>query len=193
MLSICAESSKADLVFYDGFDSYSFQIPWSGEGNWTATEASVDLIGTGSPWDLLPGNGLYLDMDGSTNNAGTIESIGIALAPGDYSLIFDLAGNQRGDRGGDFDSVIVQVTGFVDETFSDIPYDAPFTTVSIPFTVATATMTKIIFNGLGGDNCGVLIDNVGIDMNILPAPGAVVLGSLGLSFAGWKLRRRKEF
>jgi hypothetical protein len=27
---------------------------------------------------------------------------------------------------------------------------------------------------------------------LVPAPGAVVLGSIGLSFAGWKLRRRKK-
>ena len=83
MLSLCTGSSKAALIFSDDFDSYTAGIPWPGEGNWTVTEASVDLIGEGTSWDLLPGNGKYLDMDGSTGNAGTIESISIALAPGD--------------------------------------------------------------------------------------------------------------
>ena len=34
------------------------------------------------------------------------------------------------------------------------------------------------------------IDNV--SLNVIPVPGAVILGSLGLGFAGWKLRKRKE-
>lgn len=185
---ISAGSSKADLIFYDDFDSYATSIPWAGAGNWTVTEASVDLIGVGSSWDLLPGNGHYLDMDGSTNNAGTVESIGIALAPGDYSLIFDVAGNQRN---GGFDSMNVAISGGLLSASVSADDDAPFTTVSLGFTVSTATTATISFDGIGGDNVGLLLDNVGIDAEVVPVPGAFILGSLGLSFAGMKLRRRK--
>lgn len=31
-----------------------------------------------------------------------------------------------------------------------------------------------------------------IELQVIPVPGAIVLGSLGLSFVGWKLRKRKE-
>jgi hypothetical protein len=190
MLSLCAGSSRAALIFSDNFDSYTAGIPWPGGGQWTVTDPSVDLIGEGTSWDLIPDNGLYLDMDGSSGNAGTIESISIDLLPGDYILSFDLAGNQR--QAGD-DSVIVQVGGgsLVNATETRGESD-PFTTVSISFNVATATSATISFNGVGGDNKGVLLDNVALNSveNIIPAPGAILLGSIGVGIVGWLRRRR---
>ena len=39
----------------------------------------------------------------------------------------------------------------------------------------------------GGDGTVV---NFGVDVAVVPLPGAIILGSLGLGFAGWRLRRR---
>lgn len=190
MLSICAGSSRAGLVFFDDFNGYSAGIPWTAEGNWTVTKGSVDMIGVGTVWDLQPGNGMYVDVDGSTGLAGRIESIDILLGPGDYILFFDVAGNQR--QGG-IDGLILELSGIFPPLGPvPIPDDLDFTTLTVPFTVASTLNTSIIYECTGGDNVGWLLDNVGIATanGVIPAPGAVMLGSIGVGIVGWLRRRR---
>lgn len=197
IILICAGSSNADpvVIFSDNFDIENGGVGinnYFSFSNWTVSNGTVDLIGYtggGSPhWDLQPGNGLYLDMDGSTWNAGKITSLSLSLNPGDYILSFDIAGNHRVDV---VDKVIAKVGGgsLLNKAVS-VVWDVDFMTVNMPFSVTSAVDASVSFEGFGGDQVGLLLDNVCLSStNVVPVPGAVLLGSIGLGCAEW-LRRR---
>src|SRR5207249_4179722 len=124
-------------------------------GNWNVTDGSVDLIGPGY-YDPLPGNGLYLDLDGSTGNAGRLESrTTFELEPGTYELKFNLAGSHRGDT----NSVAVSLGSLFTETFTRNSND-PFATITRIISVPALSSAKLIFDHQGSDNIGLLLDNV---------------------------------
>ena len=75
------------------------ELNYTGFANWDVTAGQVDLIGPGL-FDFLPGNGLYVDLMGSTSTAyGTLKSkVTYALESGHtYRVSVQLAGNQRLD------------------------------------------------------------------------------------------------
>lgn len=175
-------------MFSDNFDSEnggSAALNYNSFANWDVTDGTVDLIGNGS-WDFLPGNGLYVDMDGTTSNAGKMMTkTSLNFSPGTYTLSFDLAGNHVPGFPPS-DTVIVQVDmgNLFNKSYTLITSD-PFTTYTETFVVLVDTSTKLSFEGVGGDNVGLLLDNV----SVVPVPGAVLLGILGLGAAGIKLRK----
>ena len=192
VLTLCLMSqvSQANVtLFCDDFNSENggnYQLNYNSFANWNVTDGTVDLIGVGSPWDYFPAYGLFVDMDGSTYDAGKMFTTGpINLQPGTYALSFDLAGNQRADTP---ETVAVQVEiGLLSKTYSLNRTD-PFQTFTEVFTVAAPTNVSLVFEGIGNDRVGMLLDNV--CLSVVPAPGAVLLGGLGLGLVGW-LRRRK--
>jgi len=151
-------AEPSSVLLDDNFDSENEgfgSLNYFGLRNWNVTAGSVDLIGNGFA-DSLPGNGLYLDLDGTTSQAGTIESkTTFTLVPGTYRLEFSLAGSQLGD----LNRVDVRLGDVYTETFTP-PSDAPFTLIRRDIIVTTATSGKLVFQSFGGDNMGYLLDNV---------------------------------
>ncbi|MCC7374754.1 MAG: hypothetical protein IT581_08860 [Verrucomicrobiales bacterium] len=136
--------------------------------NWEVLNGSVDLAGPGW-WDLQPGNGLYVDLDGTTSDAGMLLSRTEFLfeAGRQYQLQFELAGNLRNPL---IDYAVVQVAmgSVFNKTFA-LRGDVGFQLITEVFSVSTTQLAKLSFEGLGGDRVGLLLDDIrfSVDGNLL--------------------------
>ncbi|MSP13758.1 MAG: DUF11 domain-containing protein [Chloroflexi bacterium] len=153
-------SLPGDALIEDHFDAENSGVGifvYTNFTNWIVTQGSVDLIGNGF-LDLVAGHGLYLDMNGSTHIAGTLESKrDLAMDPGLYKLEFDLAGSQRGDT----NTVSVSLAPLFQENFQ-LDSNFPFTKITRIIQVFIPTSAKLIISQPPDDpdNFGLLLDNV---------------------------------
>jgi uncharacterized protein (TIGR03382 family) len=185
----CAQTAQADVIFSDNFNSYAYQLNWVPPANWTVTSGSVDLIGQTTPFDFYPGNGRYVDLDGSTGAAGTLRTI-MSFAPGTYAVSFDLGGNARND--GPKTTVISLGNVSTDITLAS---NAALALYSITFTTTGGALSFADLSG-GNGNIGNILDNVSVS-SVAAVPGPTV-GAGTSSFAlatlllGWLVRRRRR-
>ncbi len=191
MLALPALSHAA--VFTDNFDAdvmdYNQTIFVNG---WVAASGTVDVIGAGLPsnqgtpfFNFIPGNGHFIDLDGSSNDSAAFSNEVTLAGSTQYILSFDLAGNHR-----------VNTTELVDVTFGTNPAQTftlnqndSFTTYTMAFTPTAAGDYQILFQNAGGDNIGALLDNVSVTAVPEPETYMMMLGGLGL--IGFAARRRK--
>lgn len=175
-------------VFSDNFDSYPVELNWTppAPSGWTVSNGTVDLIGSTNAvsYDFLSGNGGYVDLDGSTNQAGFF-SQGLNLTGGtQYTLSFDLAGSQRGS------------TEFVDVNFGGVLGNYSlnsgdnFSLKTLNFTPGSSGLYTISFQNQGGDNVGALLDNVSV--TAVPEPKIYGMMLVGLGLMGFVARKRKN-
>ncbi len=127
------------------------QLNYDDFANWTV-EGVVDLIGGAHPYelyDLLPGHGLYVDLNGSSAPwLGKLTSVGAyGLTPGqEYELIIHLAGNQRQDAAGY--NTRVRLGTVIDETISDVDWRQEFTVYTYTETIVGPEFASIIIEQL---------------------------------------------
>lgn len=190
--------SRADtILFQDNFNAenggyaalnFNSFTKWDVTSRPGYTNGTVDLIGQGSSWDFHPGNGLYVDLDGSTLDAGvlTTKASFTYLPNTTYWLEFDLGSSQPPGEYG-YGAPNEVTVSFVTELYT-ITADDALTHYIIEFTDSTGPMTTpIVFSNAGGDNIGAVLDNVTLSQ--VPEPTTLLL--LGLGLIGLAGVRRK--
>ncbi|MCC6706981.1 MAG: PEP-CTERM sorting domain-containing protein [Gammaproteobacteria bacterium] len=185
---LSATAAQAVPLFNDTFDSEALGLNQALD-NWTVSDGTIDVIGPGF-FDLHPGNGNYLDLDGSTSNAGKITTNTVFnLLAGTYTLSFELGGSKRGDG----NTVTVALGSIFSEVFA-LPSNAPLQSISRTITLASAAGSGALsFDHAGGDNLGLILDDVSLDFSrvqtSVPEPSSLALLALG-GVAGLARRRR---
>ncbi|SFE72583.1 hypothetical protein [Nitrosomonas sp. Nm166] len=97
LLPSLSQATTQATIFSDDFNKDALALNQTVfKGGWTVSGGAVDLIGKGDPFfdfPLLSGNGRYVDLDGSMNQAGSFQKE-LSLTGGqEYKLTFDLAGS----------------------------------------------------------------------------------------------------
>lgn len=179
--------AQAGVVFSDNFNSYAFQLNWVPPMNWTVPVGTVDLTGettTITNFDFFPGNGGYVDLDGSSGQAGTLATIQ-SFAAGTYKLTFDLAGNARGDVD---KTTTISLGNF--STMLDLPSTSPYQLFTFTFTTTGGTLS-FADNAVGNQDIGNILDNV--TLTSVPEASTWVMmlaGFAGLGLAGFRRSRK---
>lgn len=161
----------ADVLFYDDFDfenGGNGALNYSNFVHWNVTSGSVDLIGNGF-WDVPPGQGLYIDTQGTAVLGGTmVTKQAFSFAPGkSYVLSFDLAGT--GWTSGSLNSEIVTVGSFFNQTISLLS-EMPFQTFSYSFTVLAPESSPLSFAAGEHGWIGLKLDNVRLSAETTSVP-----------------------
>lgn len=177
-----ASFASASVLFFDDFEA---DTPATNQGtlvNWNVTRAAVDVVANGQFG--LTGDGNFLDMDGSASSAGKIETkSSFNMVDGQqYLLTFRISGNQRNSAPDTMNLSIGSLSGSVLNVNSTVPWSL----VGFGWTQAGDMTDVIEFDHLGGDNIGLLLDDVKLEA--VPEPATMAVLGLGLA----ALARRKK-
>jgi hypothetical protein len=147
------------LVFMDTFtgeNGGAGEFNYTGFANWTVTRGAVDLQRQS---DFGYGPGLFVDLDGSTDAAGRLESkAAFDLAPGVYELRFRLG---HTDSSGQTNVMTVSFGGLFSEQFTrSNTTPGAFEEIVRRVTVTAPVSARLAFDHEGADFYGLTIDDV---------------------------------
>ena len=182
--TIFSEANAAP-VFIDNFNSYSPSLNWIPLANWAVTSGSVDLIGANSGFDFFPGNGGYVDLDGSSGSPGALQTVA-GFAAGNYTLTFDLGGNARNDGN---KTTVITLGSFT--TSITLASADPYQLYTLNFLTTGGQLSFADLVG-GNNNIGNILDNVSLSTAAVPESSTWAMMVLGLFSVGFLAYRRKS-
>lgn len=163
------EIPPAAQIFRDDLDSENGgvgEINYTLWSAWNVVEGCVDLHGPGSI-NPLPGNGVYIDMDGSCDDgsgttAGTMETKqAFELVSGNYTLELLVAGN---NQVAETDTMTVRIGSELVRQIV-LTWTAPLVLMEYDFDVTVSTNETIEMIHEGGDDQGIIIDAIRLRRN----------------------------
>jgi hypothetical protein len=158
----------SQTLLSDNFDAEPLGLNATQFSKWTVSKGTVDVIGGKDDlrFDILPGNGRYIDLDGSSNSAGKFDSKEkFNFTTGDsITLDFSLAGSQFIEK----NTVVVSLGDLFSETITLDP-KTPFTKYSRTFIASASTSAALSFDHAGADSSGLKLDNVQLTKTAAPA------------------------
>jgi len=206
----------AAAVFSDNFDAEPVPTPpgwvpdYNSFANFFVEDGTVDLLGPANPF-LLTGTGNFVDLDGSTNNGGILETIPQFNFSAGSTVTLNIlaAGNERGGTDTLFAGFRfftprnvdnVMLSGFTSFQEPDsptqellgivsLPSNAPYQTYSISFHAPVSGRVTALIGTDSADNVGPLLDAV--SFAAVPEPASWALTIAGFGLMGAALRRRR--
>jgi len=184
---LCASAHASSPVFTENWDA-----DWVASNNgglnftppgWTVSDGTVDIVPEANTFFFLPAsNGEYIDLDGSSGQAGTLWRV-INVPDGAYTMTFELAGNARNGS----PEVTTVKLGDATGTFTPSSQNSQ-ETFSITGN-AVGGQLLISFHDASFDNVGSLLDNISV--TAVPEAGNLSLMLAGLATLGLAARRRR--
>lgn len=196
-------SAVAAVVFDDDFAEFGStpgftSINQATLDNFSIVDGSVDAF-TNTGFSLACPSTGCLDLDGTTGNAGRLESVGVNLTSGlTYTLSLNLSGNQRNAAVETLTFGLLGTGGVLASESLNVLSNSGFFLTSLDFTATATTVAQIFIDHDGGDNFGIILDRVTLTSNTVstvPLPAALPLLALGLAGLGFSrlvaMKRRR--